>query len=206
MAAEKTDRCTPLNLDLTCLRVNSSLEDSLGVAASVLGLVKGVQPTIITIQCLVAEESLDYLLFKKLPGNTYDKKYIKSPDVTRSANTCIAWNTFVYSATPVNLFPVAMLFPQTNLISSCMVHLWPKNPGFSVKTYVSIGIFHKGNIAVTVCSWSGLDYSLDGKDRNLYFETFLKFIGSFRTLNNYRLRILIGGLFNVDLKVIQVCL
>ena len=69
-----------------------------------------------------------------------------------------------------------------------------------------IGILNQGNIAVTVCSWSGLAYSIDGKERNLYFETFLKFIGSFRTLNNYKLRILIGGLFNVDLKVIQVCL
>lgn len=132
--SERGERCTPLNLDLTCLRVNSSLEDSLAVAASVLGLVKSIQPTIITIQCLVAEESLDYLLFKKLPGNTYDKQYIKSPEVTRSANTCIAWNTYVYSATPVDLVPVAMLFPQTNLISSCMVHLWPKNSGYLFKT------------------------------------------------------------------------
>ena len=144
MAAEKTDRCTPLNLDLTCLRVNSSLEDSLGVAASVLGLVKNVQPTIITIQCFVAEESLDYLLFKKLPGNTYDKKYIKSPDVTRSANTCIAWNTYVYTATPVDLLPVALLFPQTNLISSCMVHLWPKNSGCTLKIQALIVDSKKG--------------------------------------------------------------
>ena len=45
---------------------------------------------------------------------------------------------------------------------------------------------------------------MDNRERNLYFETFLKFIGSFRTLNNYKLRILIGGLFNVDLKVTQV--
>ena len=35
-----TEKCVPLNLDLTCLRVNSSLEDSLSVAASVLSLVK----------------------------------------------------------------------------------------------------------------------------------------------------------------------
>ena len=46
--SERGERCTPLNLDLTCLRVNSSLEDSLAVAASVLGLVKSIQPTIIT--------------------------------------------------------------------------------------------------------------------------------------------------------------
>ena len=60
-----SEKCVPLNLDLTCLRINSSLEDSLAVAASVLALVKSVQPNIITIQCLVTEESLDYLLFKK---------------------------------------------------------------------------------------------------------------------------------------------
>ena len=45
-----SDKAAPLNLDLTCLKVNSSLEDSLGVAAAVLSLVKSVQPTIITIQ------------------------------------------------------------------------------------------------------------------------------------------------------------
>ena len=124
-----SEKCIPLNLDLTCLRVNSSLEDSLTIASSILSLVKSVEPTIITIQCLVTEESLDYLLFKKLPGNTYDKKYIKSPDVERSANTCIAWNTHIYRATPVDLSGVAKLFPQTNLGSTCMVHLWPKNSG-----------------------------------------------------------------------------
>jgi len=123
-----SEKCVPLNLDLTCLKVNSSLEDSLSVAASVLALVKSVQPNIITIQCLVTEDSLDYLLFKKLPGNQYDKKYIKSSDVARSASTCVAWNTYIYSATPVDLCPVSKLFPQTNLASACMVHLWPKNP------------------------------------------------------------------------------
>ena len=61
-----------------------------------------------------------------------------------------------------------------------------------------------GSLALTAVSWSGLDYSLDAKERSVYFETFLRFIGAFRTLNNYKLRILIGGLFNVDLKVIQV--
>ena len=61
-----------------------------------------------------------------------------------------------------------------------------------------------GSTALTVCSWTGLDYNVDNKERNLYFETFLKFIGAFRTLNNCKLRILIGGLFNVDLKVTQV--
>ena len=35
------------------------------------------------LQCLVTEDSLDYLLFKKLPGSTYDKKYIRSPSVAR---------------------------------------------------------------------------------------------------------------------------
>ena len=58
--------------------------------------------------------------------------------------------------------------------------------------------------ALTVCSWAGLDYSIDNKERTLYFETFLRWVGAFRSLNNLKLRILIGGLFNVDLKVIQV--
>ena len=55
-----------------------------------------------------------------------------------------------------------------------------------------------------MCSWAGIDYSLDNKDRTLYFETFIRFVGAYRALNNLKLRILIGGLFNVDLKVIQV--
>ena len=59
-------------------------------------------------------------------------------------------------------------------------------------------------LALTVCSWSGLDYTIDNKERTLYFETFLRWVGAFRSLNNLKLRILIGGLFNVDLKVIQV--
>lgn len=70
---------------------------------------------------------------------------------------------------------------------------------FSMLNLVSIG-----NLSLTVCSWTGLNYCVDNRERNLYFETFLKFILAFRTLNNYKLRILIGGLFNVDLKVVQV--
>ena len=58
--------------------------------------------------------------------------------------------------------------------------------------------------ALTVCSWAGLDYTIDNKERTLYFETFLRWVGAFRSLNNLKLRIIIGGLFNVDLKVIQV--
>ena len=69
-----------------------------------------------------------------------------------------------------------------------MVHLWPKTAGA---------------IAITVVSWNGLMYSESNKERTVYFETFLKFIGAFRALNNYKLRILIGGLYNVDLKVTQ---
>ena len=69
-----------------------------------------------------------------------------------------------------------------------MVHLWPKT---------------SGAIALSVISWNGLFYSEDNKQRTLYFETFLKFVGVFRTLNNYKLRVLIGGLYNVDLKVTQ---
>ena len=77
---EKSAGCqvTPLNLDLTCLQVNSSLEESLATANQVLQLVQSLEPNIITIQCHVTEDSLDYLLFNKLPGNSYDKKYVRS--------------------------------------------------------------------------------------------------------------------------------
>ena len=85
------DKCIPLNLDLTCLSVNTSLEDSLATASAVLALVKTVEPSIITIQCLITEESLDYLLFKKLPPNNYAKKFTSSPDLSKQANTCVAW-------------------------------------------------------------------------------------------------------------------
>ena len=69
-----------------------------------------------------------------------------------------------------------------------MVHLWPKT---------------SRAIAFTVISWNGLFYSQENKKRTLYFEAFLKFVVVFRTLNNYKLRVLIGGLYNVDLKVSQ---
>lgn len=58
-------------------------------------------------------------------------------------------------------------------------------------------------MALTVVSWTGLLYTFSHKERTLFFETFLKFLGAFRSLNNYKLRILVGGLFNVDLKVTQ---
>ena len=58
-----------------------------------------------------------------------------------------------------------------------------------------------GAVALTVISWPGLLYSFEQKERSLFFETFLKFLGAFRSLNNYKLRILVGGLYNVDLKV-----
>ena len=73
------------------LQVVSQLEDSLTVAASALSIVKSVEPNIISIQCLINEDSLDYLLFKKLPGNTYSKKFTKSSDVNRQPNSCLAW-------------------------------------------------------------------------------------------------------------------
>lgn len=75
---ERNVQVTPLNLDLTCLQVNSSLEESLATANQVLLLVQTLEPNIMTIQCHVTEDSLDYLLFNKLPGNCYDKKYVKS--------------------------------------------------------------------------------------------------------------------------------
>ena len=93
------------------MKVASQLEDSLTVAASALALVKSVEPNIITIQvakkhdrveegerdymffmqCFINEESLDYLLFKKLPMNVYSKMFTKSTDLGRQPNTCVAW-------------------------------------------------------------------------------------------------------------------
>ena len=58
-----------------------------------------------------------------------------------------------------------------------------------------------GAVALTVISWPGLLYTFDQKERSLFFETFLRFLGAFRSLNNYKLRMLVGGLYNVDLKV-----
>ena len=138
------ERSIPLNLDLTCMKVETKLEDSLAIASTALNLVKSVEPSIITIQCLITEESLDYLLFKKLPGNNFCKKFTKSTDIKRQPNSCVAWKvenlnfaavdikipqTSLYRATLVDLSPIAQLFPQTNVDSSTMVHLWPKvNP------------------------------------------------------------------------------
>ena len=85
------ERSIPLNLDLTCMKVETKLEDSLAIASTALNLVKSVEPSIITIQCLIAEESLDYLLFQKLPGNNFCKKFTKSTDITRQPNSCVAW-------------------------------------------------------------------------------------------------------------------
>ena len=85
------ERSIPLNLDLTCMKVETKLEDSLAIASTALNLVKSVEPSIITIQCLIAEESLDYLLFKKLPGNHFCKKFTKSTDINRQPNSCVAW-------------------------------------------------------------------------------------------------------------------
>ena len=60
-----------------------------------------------------------------------------------------------------------------------------------------------GAVALTAVSWTGLHYTFTAKERNVYFETFLKFLGAFRSLNNFKLRLLVGGLYNVDLKVTQ---
>ena len=48
------------------------------------------QKTVIP-QCFINEESLDYLLFKKLPMNVYSKKFTKSTDLNRQPNSCVAW-------------------------------------------------------------------------------------------------------------------
>ena len=98
------ERSIPLNLDLTCMKVVTKLEDSLAIASTALHMVKSVEPSIITIQCLINEESLDYLLFKKLPANNYSKKFTKSRDIQRQANTCIAWK--VGQSGPTNSEPV----------------------------------------------------------------------------------------------------
>ena len=51
------------------------------------------------------------------------------PDIKRQANTVVAWKTRVYSAVSVDLAPMAALFPQTNLASACLVHLFPLTTG-----------------------------------------------------------------------------
>ena len=97
------------------------------------------------MQCFINEESLDYLLFKKLPMNVYSKMFTKSTDLNRQPNTCVAWKvppqyhfsaksylwcsppqTNTYKCNLVDLAPCARLFPQTNIDSCTMVHLWPK--------------------------------------------------------------------------------
>ena len=83
--------------------------------------------------------------------------------------------------------PVAGLFPQTNMSSGTMIHLWPKDTG----------------LAMSVVSWAGLDYIMDIKERSNTFLTFLNFIDAFISLNNLKLRILVGGLYNVDTKLAQ---
>ena len=60
-----------------------------------------------------------------------------------------------------------------------------------------------GAVALTITSWTGLYNHFNNKERTVVFETFLKFLGAFRQLNNYKMRILVGGLYNVDLKVTQ---
>ena len=93
-------------------------------------------------QCFINEESLDYLLFKKLPMNVYSKKFTKSTNLNRQPNSCVAWKvqsqfkifsyskkvsqTNTYKSNLVDLAPFARLFPQTNIDSCTMVHLWPK--------------------------------------------------------------------------------
>ena len=104
------ERSVPLNLDLTCMAVDSSLEESLAIAASALALVKSCDPQIITIQCLINEESLDYLLFKKLPANNYSKLFTKSADASRQPNTCVAWQV-----TWLNI-PLRLFLPPDDLL------------------------------------------------------------------------------------------
>ena len=99
-----------------------------------------------------------------------------------------SFQTCTFSSTPVDLLPVSQLFPQTNVESATMVHLWPKS---------------SAGMSLTVMSWGGLFYTQDTKERTIMFETFLNFIESFKSLNAYNLRVLIGGLYNVDIKLAQ---
>ena len=73
-------------------------------------------------------------------------------------------------------------------MSASMVHLWPKS---------------SAGIALTVMSWSGLLYNQESKKRNVQFQTLLNFVEAYKNLNNLNLRFLIGGLFNVDIKLAQ---
>ena len=51
------------------------------------------------------------------------------PDIKRQANTVVAWRTQVYNSVAVDLTPLATLFPQANLGSACLVHLFPQSCG-----------------------------------------------------------------------------
>ena len=73
------------------MNTESGLEDSLTLANTVLTMVSTVQPDIITIQCLITEQSLDCLLFKKVPASSYSKVFTRSEDISRTPNTCVAW-------------------------------------------------------------------------------------------------------------------
>ena len=217
-----SEKCVPLNLDLTCLQVNSSLEESLLTANNVLQLVKSVEPDIITIQCHVTEESLDYLLFNKLPGNCYDKKYVRSSgrntgqegreQTDRQLQTSRGRPTLWWPGGPQPTPPCQWTSAQWPPSSPSVT--WPApawctcSQWWQVVCSLTLSCLSPrctaGPPALTVISWAGLDCSTDNKERTLYFETFIRFVGAFRSLNNLKLRILIGGLFNVDLKVIQV--
>ncbi|XP_023319983.1 uncharacterized protein LOC111695055 isoform X4 [Eurytemora carolleeae] len=176
-----------LNLDLTCLKVSSQLEESLSVAASVAAQVKTAKASVLTIQCCITEDSLDYLIFKKFEGK-FQRKFTTSPDVENIPNTCIAWKKDEFTGTSSDLSKISTMFPQTLCSSSTMVHLWAQN---------------STEASLSLVSWSGLTYRNTARDRLCVFETALRFFTAFRTLNNLKLRILIGGLFNIDIKIIQ---
>ena len=50
-------------------------------------------------------------------------------DIKRQANTVVAWKTRAYTSVAVDLTPLSTLFPQTNLASACLVHLFPPSSG-----------------------------------------------------------------------------
>ena len=74
----------------------------------------------IITQCFINEESLDYLLFKKLPMNVYSKKFTKSTDLNRQPNSCVAWKVHLLfmRRCPDYLIPFVFISSSDYLIPS----------------------------------------------------------------------------------------
>ena len=67
-----------------------------------------------------------FFYFDGFPKGSNDSNH---PDIKRQANTVVAWKTRAYSSVAADLTPLSALFPQTNLASACLVHLFPPSSG-----------------------------------------------------------------------------